>query len=125
MTFSRSAIAILVRHLRQKYFGLLAATYILWPQEQCARPLNRCTGGLPGFFHDFNRTAMIWFTLFHKSSDTMGGHSARPHSLSGFSSVRHVPIIRMVLNTYTPLALDSFKMRSIEVSRQMFPLRVR
>ena len=60
--FSRSVMGILLEHFRQKYFGLLAATYILCPQEQCAKPLNKCTGGLPGFFHDFNCSSMIWFT---------------------------------------------------------------
>jgi len=29
MTFSKSTMAILLQHFRQKYFGLLLATYIL------------------------------------------------------------------------------------------------
>ena len=61
-TFSKSAMTILLRHFRQKYFGLSVDTYILWPHEQCANPLNRCTGGLPGFYQAFNCSSTIRFT---------------------------------------------------------------
>jgi hypothetical protein len=46
-------------HFRQKYLGIREFTYILFPQEQCAGPLKRCAGALPGFFHVFSGSSMI------------------------------------------------------------------
>ena len=60
-------MAILLRHFRQKYFGLSVDTYILWPYEQCTNPLNRCTGGLSGSQTKDDETQVVFKDLEYKT----------------------------------------------------------